>query len=370
MKLGINGWRLQTRTGVARVLLNIVKHWTRDFVADRFQKITLYSPTPLSPELPIPTFVERRVVGPNLNMLVWENFRFAMAADDDVLFCPSFSRPLFARGKTVTLVHEATQALFPQFYPTSARFIQTPLYGWSARNSTLVITPSNQARQDIIKAYGAPAEKVRVVPLAPPEMFRPLADDPRVPQIRKRYAAGEEPFFLFVGKITPRRNVPSLIEAISELKIRGLPHKLVIVGLNTANVDIAGMVDRLGLADRLYYCEFVNDKDLALLYSAAEGFILPCSYEAVSLTVLEAQAAGTPVITSDTPGLREMTGDAALFLRDSSVASIAEAMSTLGNDAALRQSLTARGLANAGHYSWRRTSDKTLNILKEAASLL
>jgi glycosyltransferase involved in cell wall biosynthesis len=369
MKLGINGWRLQTRTGVARVLLNVIKYWTREFVADRFQKITLYTPTLLSPELAIPDFVQRQIVGPNLSMLVWENLRFAMAADDDVLFCPSFSRPLFARGKTVTLVHEATQALYPQFYPVGARFIQTPLYGWSARNSTRVTTPTNQSRQDIIRAYQAPAEKVRVVPLAPAEIFKPLSHDPRVPEIRKRYTSGEEPFFLFVGKITPRRNVPSLIEAIAELKRRGLPHKLVIVGLNTANVEVAGMVDRLGLADRLHYREFVNDEDLALLYSAAEGFILPCSYEAVSLTVLEAQAAGTPVITSDTPGLREMTGEVALFLRDSSVASIAEAMSALANDAALRQSLTAKGLANAGHYSWRRTSTQTLDVLKEAASL-
>jgi hypothetical protein len=69
MKLGINGWRLQTRTGVARVLLNIIKHWTRDFVADRFQKITLYSPMPLSPELSIPSFVERQIVEPNFSML-------------------------------------------------------------------------------------------------------------------------------------------------------------------------------------------------------------------------------------------------------------------------------------------------------------
>jgi hypothetical protein len=64
MKLGINGWRLQTRTGVARVLINVIKHWTRDFVGDRFQAITLYSPTRLSGELPIPDLVKQRFVGP------------------------------------------------------------------------------------------------------------------------------------------------------------------------------------------------------------------------------------------------------------------------------------------------------------------
>src|SRR5262249_49735528 len=93
---------------------------------------------------------------------------------------------------------------------------------------------------------------------------------------------------------------------------------------------------------------------------------LPCSYEAVSLTVFEAQAAGTPVITSDTPGLREMTGETALFLRNCDVAGITEAMS---NDAAMCRAPLAGGLANAGHYSWQRTSTETLDVLKEAAAL-
>ena len=84
MKLGVNAWRLQTRTGVARVLLNIMRYWDRDFVANRFDEITLYSPVPLDLEDPLPEFLRQKVVPPPSRLLVWENLHFARAARDDV----------------------------------------------------------------------------------------------------------------------------------------------------------------------------------------------------------------------------------------------------------------------------------------------
>jgi glycosyltransferase involved in cell wall biosynthesis len=302
-------------------------------------------------------------------MLVWENLCFARAASDDVLFCPSFSRPLLARGKTVTIVHEATLALFPQYYPMLARYLHSHLYGWSARHSTRVISPTDQAREDIVRAYGAPRDKMRVVAWAPTDLFRPLGDDPRAAKVKRRYVGGTEPFFLYVGKLTLRRNVPTLMEAFADLKRRHLlPHKLVIVGSNTANVDIFGLAARLGITQDVRYDGHAPDEDLAVLYSSAEAFVLPYTYEAVSLTVMEAQAAGTPVITTDTPGLRQTAGDAALFIPDARSESIAKAMLSIANDASLRRDLILRGVANAARYSWRRCSNEVLDVLHEAAA--
>ena len=372
MRLGINGWRLRTRTGVARVLLNVVRHWTRDFVAGRFDAITLYSPVPLDADLPIPDFVERRVVGPDLRMLLWENLRLPFAcAGDDVLLCPSYSRPLLLRSRTVALVYEATQKLFPQYYPLSARLVHTPLYGWSARHATRVVTNTEQARADIIAGYRAPPERLRVVPLAPAEVFRPVpAEDPRLPALRRRYAGSEAPFFLYVGKLTARRNVPRLVEALGRMRQQrpDLPHRLVIVGLNTTGVDLAGLAAQHGVSEAVHHHAFVADEDLALLYAAAEAFVLPYSYEsAASLTLLEAQASGTPVITAGTHGLRQAAGEAALFVPDVEVPSLADAMLRLADDAVLRRRLAADGLRNAALYSWRRCSGEMLDILHEAA---
>src|SRR6185436_20627473 len=126
------------------------------------------------------------------------------------------------------------------------------------------------------------------------------------------------PFFLFVGKLTPRRNVPKLMEALAVFKRRTQqPHKLMVVGLNTTGIDIAGRARELGIEKDFVYTGYVPDEDLILLYNAAHAFVLPYSYEAgASLTALEAQAAGLPVITVDTPGLRETTGNEALYMAE------------------------------------------------------
>ena len=368
MRLAINGWRLRTKTGVARVLLNVLRHWSPEFVAHRFEAITIYSPVELSAKLPIPPSIGRRVVGPDWPMLAWENTHLASVVHEDVLLCPSYSRPLWTSARTVSLIYEATQKLFPEYYPLTARFVHTPLYGWSARHSTIVVTNTEQARADIIEAYGASPEKVRVVPLAPADVFHTKHGTQRIAEVRDKYAGGGAPYFLYVGKLTARRNAPRIVEGLAAMK-RGspAPHKLVIVGLNTANIDLAGLAARLGVADDVIHHTFVSDDDLAPLYGGAEAFVLPYSYEsAASLTLLEAQAAGVPVITTDTPGLRQVAGEAALFLPDVEVSTIAEAMARIATDAALRESLARRGVENAASYSWRRSSQQMLDILHEA----
>ncbi len=369
MKLAVNGWRLRTGTGVARVLLNVLRYWTPETLAGRFDEITVYTPVPLEPALPLPSNIRPVVVPPDRRMLIWENLNLPRVMKADVLLCPSYSRPLFTSTKTVSLIYEATQKLYPEHYPLQARFIQTPLYGWSARHSTLVVTNTRQAREDIIKAYRAPPEKVRVVPLASAEVFRQGYDKVRLRDVARKYVGGDAPYFLYVGKLTARRNVPRLVEALAEMKRRwACPHKLLIVGLNTTSIALERLFDKLGVAEDVRYYPFVVDEDLAPLYSGAEALVLPYSYEsAASLTLLEAQAAGAPVITSGTEGLREAAGNGALFLPDVQVSTLADAMLRVAQDLDLRQSLIAAGARNAARYSWRRCSEEILDVLYEAA---
>lgn len=370
MKLGVDGWRLRTRAGIARVLFNIVRHWTKDFVDGRFEEINLYMPVALAVDLKLPPFVKQRVLGPDMRMLAWQNLILGPAIRDDVLLCPSYSRPFVTRAKTVCVIHEATQKLHPQYYPFRARLVQTPLYGWSARHATRVITPTEQAKKDILKAYRAPAKRMRVVPLAPSEMFHHDYSTQTLNDVRRRYVGAESPFFLYVGTLTARRNVPRLIEALAAMvRAKDNPYRLVIVGRNSTGLDLDAIARANGIADRVRYHPFVPDEDLAPLYSAADAFVLPYSYEALSLTMLESQTAGTPVITVGAPGLREMAGEAGLFVPDVEVATLSRSMARIADDPALREDLRRRGLANAAHYSWQRCSIETLDVCREAAEL-
>jgi alpha-1,3-rhamnosyl/mannosyltransferase len=161
-----------------------------------------------------------------------------------------------------------------------------------------------------------------------------------------------------------------LVEAFAELKRRSPSrHKLLVVGLNTTGVDLDGIARREGIESDFRYVEYVSDEDLSLLYSGAEAFVLPYTYEALSLTALEAQAAGCPVLTVDTPGLREQTGGHALFIPKADTRELVAAMQQLSDDDALRHALVTGGLAHAARFTWERCSHATLDVLAEAASL-
>ena len=277
---------------------------------------------------------------------------------------------MLAGRKTVVTTHDATIHLYPELYAPAGRFFYDHLYGWSARHATRVITTTEAVKQDVARCYAVPPERIRVVPLAIDDAFKPRMGDPKVAELRHRYLGSSDPFFLFVGKFTIRRNVPKLIQAFAELKRRAeLPHKLLMIGLNTTELNVTALAAEAGVADHVVHREYISDEDLALLYNAAEVFIMPSTFETLSLPVMEAQASGTPVISIDTVGLRETTGGAALLIRRAEIPEIVEAMHKLATDQALRRELSAKGLAQAGTFSWQRCSAETLAVLAEAARL-
>lgn len=370
MRLGINGWRLQgPRTGVRRYLHNVVRYWTPEVIAGRFSGINCYTPVPLDrQDTPLPDNIQERVLLPHCRMLLWENLCFAPAASDDVIFCPSFSRPLLARGKTVVTTHEASSKDHPELFPLSVRLFYNHLYGWSARHATLVIADSEASRQDIARCWRVPLARIRVVYMASDTHFRPLPADPRVADAR--HLGASTPFFLFVGKMSGRRNIPLLLESFAHFKRHtSFPHRLVLVGLNIHALDLSSFLERFGLAGDVTHRPYVTDEDLNLLYNAADALISPSSYETVCLPVMEAQATATPVICIDTAGMREITGGAAVLMPTLDVKELVEAMSRIASDVNLRRELGDKGLANARRFSWEQTSRDTLAVLEEALGL-
>ncbi len=173
MKLGVNGWRIGgRRTGVGRYLLNVVARWQNP---SPFQSITFYTPSKLETSgVHFPPCVANTVLPSTWPMLVWENLLLAFRAKDDVLFCPSYSRPLFTRCKTVVTTHDAVQQIYPELFPLSVRLFYNRLYGWSARHATLVITDSEAGRDDIVRYWKVPKQKIRVIYLAPAEFVHRL----------------------------------------------------------------------------------------------------------------------------------------------------------------------------------------------------
>lgn len=372
MKLGINGWRIHgKRTGIGRYLVNVVGRWTKDFVGDLFQEITFYTPHPIDRHvIPIPDNIRIRVLSPPWRLLVWENLRLGPSTQDTILWGPSYSRPLLSRSGSVVTTHDATQHLYPDMFPKIVKYVHSPLYRWSAKHSVLVITSNEASRRDISEHMGVPIEEIHVVHLAPDEVFKHAPDPQRDVEIRRRYLGVSDPYFLFVGKMTGRRNIPLLLEAFAKFKRDSRSaHRLLLVGLKSHEEALSKKLDQLGISDDVFHSGFVSDEDLNHIYNAAEAFVMPSIYETVSFPLMESQATATPVIAVDTAGSRELTGGEALLLPEFNVPYAAAAMSKIASDAGFRAELGQRGHKNSKRFSWDRTARETLELLHRAAKM-
>jgi glycosyltransferase involved in cell wall biosynthesis len=176
------------------------------------------------------------------------------------------------------------------------------------------------------------------------------------------------PYILYVGTIEPRKNITRLIQAFAQLKKRGLPHKLVIVGQPGWHcAPIYSEVERQGLQNEVIFTGYVPFEDLPALYSGAESMAFPSLYEGFGLPVMEAMACGTPVVTSDSSSLAEIADDAALLIDPLSVEQIAEALFRLHQEPHLREELSRRGRARAAEFTWERSARQTLDLYEEVA---
>jgi glycosyltransferase involved in cell wall biosynthesis len=183
-----------------------------------------------------------------------------------------------------------------------------------------------------------------------------------VEDARKRYALPER-FLIHVGTIEPRKNLRRLVEALQQLRERGLEIPLVIVGAKGWLYDeLFRRVEELDVDDKILFPGYVAAADLPSLYSAATAAVMPSVYEGFGLPVLEAMACGTPVVSSDTSSLPELGGDAALYFDPYDLDGMANAIRDVWTDADLREDMSQRGFEQAASFSWQRAADETLRV--------
>lgn len=275
--------------------------------------------------------------------------------------------PPFHRGKLVVTVHDLAFLHVPQsfsrFFTIRARF----LIPRTARRAARIITGSEFCRRDIIATYGSPASNVAVVPHGiEPEFFEESAPK-AVQAVLKKYGI-KQPYILSVGRLNPRKNLAALVRAYHRLKIeKHIPHQLAIVG--KTDYDTAHTIEEIrGVENEgIVMTGFVLQKELPLLYRGADIFVYASLFEGFGLPVLEAMAAGAPVITSNTTSLPETAGGAALLIDPFSEEDFATAMGRLAEDEKLREELRAKGRARAREFTWEAAARKTLAIYESVA---
>ncbi len=210
-----------------------------------------------------------------------------------------------------------------------------------------------------MQLLGVPPNKVTAVPNGVNlGIFRPC--DARV--VRRKYRLAGQ-YVLFVGSIDRRKNLGRLLKAWKQID-KPAEAELVIVGGRSRIFRSVEMKEEVSQVRLLGY---VPDEDLPGLYSGSAFFVMPSLFEGFGLTVLEAMACGTPVLTSCGGALPEVADGAALLIEPTSVEEMGRAMQQLLRDDCLRHELRERGLRRAGEFSWERSARRIGKVLAENA---
>lgn len=270
--------------------------------------------------------------------------------------------PNRARCKVLT-VHDLAFLFYPEAALPSLHHYLNVVVPRSIRRADHLLADSHHTARDLHEQWRVPWDRITVVQGAVDHNhFQPVTDPARLAAVRERYGVGAAPFILGLGTIQPRKNYARLIEAFHLARQEAhLPHRLVIGGSKGwLYDDIYAKVQELGLDGHVHFPGFVADEDLPALYSAAEFYAYPSLYEGFGLTVVEALACGTPVLTADNSCLPEVGGPGALYVQAEDVHSIAQGILRLAQEETLRQQLRRAGLAHAAQFTWERSGRQLL----------
>lgn len=248
-------------------------------------------------------------------------------------------------------VHDMIPELFPDYFPGGNPHIEKRAYVDSAN---LVFCVSQSTRRDLLNVYGPLDVPIVVTPLGVSEVFRPNL--PRPSGLPARY-------LLFVGARGRYKDFSVLVEAFAHSGI-AREFALLAVGGGPVKAEERRLLDHFGLTGRVKF-RTPSDRDLAPIYSNAECFVFPSRYEGFGLPTLEAMASGCATILADSSSHLETGGDAALFFSAGNAADLADVLSTLMQDEALRSDHIRRGLAHAAQFTWRDTARQTAAAYRE-----
>lgn len=298
-----------------------------------------------------------------------------LPGDIDLVHFPYFepfflALPLYRKYKTVVTVHDLTPIVFPRAFPRGIKGeIKWQMQKYALRQADAIITDSKSSKKDIIKFVGAKEDKIKVVYLAAGERFKKLETGSWKLEIKRKYGLPDR-FLFYVGDVTWNKNLPRLMDAVKEVNI-----PLVMVGKslvseeydknNLWNRDLV-RVQELASGDKnILRLGFIEEEELVQIYNLATVFVMPSLYEGFGLPILEAMSCGCPVIATKEGSLKEVAGNAALYVDGYNIESIASGIKKIFTQEKLQKELSENGLINSHNFSWKNTAEETVRIYED-----
>ena len=301
-----------------------------------------------------------------LRRILWEQgIQPWQLSDFDLYHAMAFVAPFLLATPAVVTVYDLTFIRYPERLSLARRLYLRLFTALTCRRARRVIAISQSTANDLSRLLGIAPHKIDVTPLGyDAGLYRPLPAE-EVAAFREQHGLPER-FWLFLGTLEPRKNLPTLLAAYAALpRAERLP--LVLAGGQGWGYDeIFAALDRYELHDDVHLPGFLPASDVPFWYNSAEVFVYPSVFEGFGLPVLEAMACGTPVITSNVSSLPEVAGEAGLCVPPDDVDAWTEALHTVLTDPSWRETARGHGLHAARQYTWQRTAQQTITSYRRA----
>jgi glycosyltransferase involved in cell wall biosynthesis len=308
---------------------------------------------------------------PARSVLAWDQVAVPAAVRRhgiDLLFNPKYSIPLAAPCPSVWVCHGLDWYVMPWASRLIDRLSHRFLVPRYAARAGAITAVSEVTRRHVMQYLNVSPERVVTVYSGVDDVFRQPIGEARLRQIRAKYSLPER-FLLYAGAIYPPKNFTRLVRAYARVgPERGMP--LVVAGGENRFLSERELREPevLGIAEWVRWPGWVDQEDLAGFYALAEALLLPSLFESCGLPVLEAMAAGCPVVTADRYGTKELAEGAAVLVDPESVESITDGIRRVLDDTALRAELVAAGRVRSRDFTWRRCAVDTLGVLERVRS--
>ncbi len=286
----------------------------------------------------------------------------------DVFISPDGYLCLGTATKSIAVIHDLNFEHYPEDLPYAHRKYYTHFFPKFARKADRIITVSNFSKQDIVKQYNIAASKIDVAHNGVNEMYQP-SDEATQQAARQQFTNGA-PYFIYVGALHARKNIHRLFQAFEQFKkTNNNDVKLLVVGQKMfGSAAINNAYEQMEHQQDVVFTGRLSNEDLNKALGAAMAMTYVSYFEGFGIPVAEAMQCHTPVITSNVTSLPEVAGDAALLVDPFSVDAIANAMTTMWKDEALRQELVEKGKAQVAQFSWQHTADNVWQSICKTAN--
>lgn len=366
MKIGIDASRafVGERTGIEEYSYRVIKYLRKELQND---EVFLYIRKGQKIDFKLPQNWKIKVinfpylwtqVGLSLEMLIHPV---------DALFIPAHVVPIIHSKNTFVTVHGLEFEMFPEGYSFWARFYMRWSIRFSCRWAKKIIAVSQNTRNDLMKLYKIPEEKIEVI-------YEGISENLKFEILNFKSNLNNKilnykPYILFVGRLEKRKNIEGIIETYKILKEKyNMPHKLVLAGksgfgYNDLKLKINNLFKISNLKFQIIETGFVTEEEKYKLLKNADLFLFPTFYEGFGLPILEAQVAGVPVICSNVSSLPEIGGDSVVYCNLKDTRSIAEAVYSLISNQDLKNDIIKKGYENIKKFSWEDCSFQVSKIL-------